>query len=182
MVSRSRPPRAGRPGRILQWFILHSDIHARKRAEALLAGEKQLLELVATGSPVRIVLEALCRLVEQTEAGCFCSVVVFDPAVSRIDYVVAPSLPTSYNEALAGRATDREGGRWSAPILSQAGEVLGTFALYRPEAGKPTSERQELIDRFTHVGEHCHRTSAERGGVEAERVVSRGSATSQPDR
>jgi len=97
-------------GRIVRWFVLHTDIHARKRAEALLAGEKQLLESVASGIPLQRVLEALCRLVECTEPGCNCSVVVLTPDGSRIDHVVSPSLPARYNEALAGRDTGREGG------------------------------------------------------------------------
>jgi hypothetical protein len=36
-----------------------------RRPEALLAGEKQLLELIATGSPLRQVLERLCLFVEE---------------------------------------------------------------------------------------------------------------------
>jgi PAS domain-containing protein len=42
--------RAGR------WFVLHADIDERKRAEALLAGEKRLLEMVAAGHALPAVL------------------------------------------------------------------------------------------------------------------------------
>src|SRR6266550_6559834 len=57
-------------GRILHWFHLQIDIDDRKRAEALLAGEKRLLEMVARGGPLRDVLTALCRFVEDTAADC----------------------------------------------------------------------------------------------------------------
>ena len=40
-----------------------------KRAEALLAGEKRLLEMVASGSPLPMILDALCVLVEETASG-----------------------------------------------------------------------------------------------------------------
>src|SRR5262245_46409000 len=52
-------------GRIVRWFVLHTDIHERKRAEALLAGENRLLEMVASGEPLDIILDALCRVVEE---------------------------------------------------------------------------------------------------------------------
>lgn len=48
-----------------------TDVEDRKRAEALLAGERRLLEMVASGCALPVVLDALCRLGEeraQTEA------------------------------------------------------------------------------------------------------------------
>ena len=51
-------------GRILRWFHLLIDIDDRKRAEAQLAGEKGLLEMVASGSSLEHVLTSLCRFVE----------------------------------------------------------------------------------------------------------------------
>ena len=40
---------------------------------------------------------------------------------------------------------------WSTPVLSLTGNVLGTFAIYRHEAGSPTALHRSLIERFTHV-------------------------------
>jgi signal transduction histidine kinase len=40
---------------------------------------------------------------------------------------------------------------WSTPILSLAGTVLGTFALYQEEPGRPTVLHQALIEQFTHL-------------------------------
>ena len=40
---------------------------------------------------------------------------------------------------------------WSTPVLSSTGNVLGTFAIYRHEAGSPTALHRSLIERFTHV-------------------------------
>src|SRR5712672_4008477 len=53
-------------GRILRWCSLLTDIDDRKRAEAQLAGEKQLLEMIASGRSLLDVLKALCRFVEET--------------------------------------------------------------------------------------------------------------------
>src|SRR3989449_8490097 len=51
----------------------------RKRAEALLAGEKRLLEMVARSNPLSTILEALCRLVEELSEGSLASILLLDP-------------------------------------------------------------------------------------------------------
>ena len=40
---------------------------------------------------------------------------------------------------------------WSTPILSSAGDVLGTFATYYLEPRRPTSEERNVMDRFTQI-------------------------------
>src|SRR5262249_7779131 len=49
-------------GSVARWYVLITDIDDLKRAEAFLAGEKRLLEMVASGSLLSRVLDALCRL------------------------------------------------------------------------------------------------------------------------
>src|SRR5580692_5001705 len=97
-------------GKIVKWFGTNTDIEDRKRAELLLAGENLVLEMTAKGDSLECVLEALCRVVEQTASGCLCSVLVLDPTGSRIQQAVAPSLPSDYNNRFAGIPVDREGG------------------------------------------------------------------------
>jgi len=83
-------------GRIVSWYLLHTDIDDRKRAEALLASEKRFLEMVAGGDSLSGILEALCRLVESMASGCYCSVVLVDPSGTRLEQGAAPSLPASF--------------------------------------------------------------------------------------
>ena len=40
---------------------------------------------------------------------------------------------------------------WSTPILSSAGKVLGTFAIYYREPRSPTPQEHELIEQVTHL-------------------------------
>lgn len=82
-------------GRVVKWFGTNTDIEDRKRAECLLAGENLVLEMTAKGNSLESILEALCRVVEQTASGCYCSVVLFDPSCSKIQQAIAPSLPSS---------------------------------------------------------------------------------------
>jgi PAS domain S-box-containing protein len=97
-------------GKVLKWFGTNTDIEDRKRAESLLAGENLVLEMTAKGNSLESILEALCRVVEQTASGCCCSVLLIDPSGSKIQQTVAPSLPSSYNDRFPGIPVDREGG------------------------------------------------------------------------
>jgi len=90
-------------GRILRWCSLLTDIDERKRAEAQLAGEKQLLEMIASGRSLLDVLKALCRFVEETaDADCHCGVYPIDWRGPTFTSAVAPSLPASYTDLIEG--------------------------------------------------------------------------------
>ena len=74
----------------------------RKRAEALLAGEKRLLEMIAKGNSLSMILDALCRLVEELSKGSLASILLLDPDGNRLWHGAAPSLPKSYIDAIDG--------------------------------------------------------------------------------
>jgi PAS domain S-box-containing protein len=97
-------------GRVARWYCLQTDIDDQKRAEALLAGEKRLLQMVAEGALLTDVLEALCRIVEDTAIGSLCSVLTIDPDGVRFRHGAGPSLPAAYNEVLDGLIMDRHYG------------------------------------------------------------------------
>jgi PAS domain S-box-containing protein len=97
-------------GRIVLWYLLHADIDDRKRAEALLAGEKRLLEMVAGGHSMSEILEALCHFVESTASGCYCSVVLVDPSGTHLEHGAAPSLPASFINSIIGRPVNVDSG------------------------------------------------------------------------
>ena len=103
-------PSFDRDGRVVKWFGTNTDVEDRKRAESLLAGENLVLEMTAKDNSLESILEALCRVVEQTASGCRCSILLFDPSGSKILQAVAPGLPSSYNDRFPGTPVDREGG------------------------------------------------------------------------
>jgi PAS domain S-box-containing protein len=79
------------------------DITQRKRAEAALAHEKQVLERIASGASLKDVLHTLVRGVEaQSCDGMICSVLVMDEAAQRLREGAAPSLPAEYNRIVDG--------------------------------------------------------------------------------
>lgn len=175
-------------GNIVRWYGTATDIEDRKRAEMLLGGEKRLLEMIARGDSRALILDALCRLVEELASGSLTSILLFDANSNQLRAGAAPSLPINYTEAIDGQvigpsvgscgtaacraervivsdiATDplwaqyrdlalANGLRacWSTPILSSAGKVLGTFAIYYREPRTPNPPEHNVIEQITHL-------------------------------
>src|SRR5207248_46573 len=95
----------GRPvltqsGDIDNYIVTTVDITARKHAEALLAGEKRLLEMVARSDSLPLILDALCRLVEELSSGALASILLLDG--TQLRHGAAPSLPQAYIDAIDG--------------------------------------------------------------------------------
>jgi PAS domain S-box-containing protein len=97
-------------GRIAMWHLLQMNVDDRKQAEVLLAGEKLVLEMVATGQPMAGILDALCGLVEGTISGGYCSIVLIDARAARLKHGAAPSLPKSFITSIIGRPVTVESG------------------------------------------------------------------------
>jgi PAS domain S-box-containing protein len=131
------------PGQPPRLRCLYVDITERKRTEALLAGEKLLLEMIAAGESLPGVLDALCRTVEALgDDGMLCSVAMVEG--DRPRDAVAPS-PSR--------------GGWSVPVLDVGGTPLAAFVVdYRPPR-RPGEGDRRLIER-----------AAQLAGIAIERV------------
>src|SRR5207237_9404284 len=76
-----------------------------KYNEALLDGQKRILELIIQGEPLPRVLTFLCRTIEELAQGeMLASVLLLDPDGIHLRHGAAPSLPESYNRAVDGLA------------------------------------------------------------------------------
>jgi PAS domain S-box-containing protein len=84
---------------------LARDISQRKQDEALLEGQKRILELIIQGEPLLDVLTVLCRTIEELAHGeMLASVLLLDADGVHLRHGAAPSLPESYNRAIDGLA------------------------------------------------------------------------------
>jgi PAS domain S-box-containing protein len=90
-------------GEVVRYVTCQLDIDDLKRAEALLAAEVSVLEMVARGQPLSQVLEALCRHIEELRAGCECCILVVGPDGERLEIGAAPSLAEDYRAFLRGK-------------------------------------------------------------------------------
>src|SRR5258705_5988491 len=112
-------------GEILCWFHLLIDIDGRKRAEAQLAGEKQLLEMVASNCPLTDVLTALCKFVEDTSSDCYCGVYLIDWSGSKFRIGAVPSLPATFNDPVDGVTVSPQVGPCGVAALTKT-QVIAT--------------------------------------------------------
>lgn len=102
-------PLTDEAGRLVKWCGINSDIEAYRQSEALLVGEKRLFELVASGHATSDVLDAICRLVENTASGVYCSVVLLDSSGTHLEHGSAPSLPGSFISSIIGQPVSNRG-------------------------------------------------------------------------
>ena len=76
------------------------DVSERKKAEALLAAEKGILEMIATGIPLKQILNALCLFIEEQRSGTLASVLLLNPDGVHLDCVAGPSLPKEWMQQM----------------------------------------------------------------------------------
>src|SRR5215831_6912840 len=76
------------------------DISERKKAEALLAAEKRLLEMIATGIPLKQILNALCQIIEEQRPGTLASVLLMNRDRIHLDVAAGPNLPRAWTRQM----------------------------------------------------------------------------------
>ncbi|MDX6600459.1 MAG: hypothetical protein QOE87_4346, partial [Gaiellales bacterium] len=97
-------PILGASGAIIGSASTARDISDRKRAQALAAGQAQLLEFVAGGASLPDVLGRLAEFVEEHGEDVLSSILLLDRDGMHLRHGAAPSLPASYCEAVDGIA------------------------------------------------------------------------------
>lgn len=104
----------GNPKAVLETL---TDITERKRTEALLATQKEAFEMAASGAPLTQVLEFLAREVEgHSQQGAMMAIHLLDDGAKRFEQLGAPSLPTSYAQAVNGMEVSSATGPCCAAI------------------------------------------------------------------
>ncbi|HEV8530606.1 MAG TPA: PAS domain S-box protein [Methylomirabilota bacterium] len=104
------------------------DLSERKRTEAILAGERQLLEMIAAGIELPKVLATLCGIVETQTDGMLCSVLLLDPDGVHLRHGAAPSLPEEYVMAIDGIAIGPRGGSCGTAAYRKEAVVVTDIA------------------------------------------------------
>src|SRR5215831_8506265 len=140
-----------------------------------------ILRLILSGTSLREVLMSVARVVEAQREGMLCAVWLLDPDRIHMRAIAAPNLPESYIRAIDGGSWGAAVNRrepvfvtdvltdpvleqvrdiiashglracWSAPIISQRGEILGTFAFYFRSVQTPSPSDLQLIESATRI-------------------------------
>src|SRR5690349_19341440 len=67
---------------------------------SLLTGERQVLELIATGAGLHDILDALCRLIDE-QSGLMSSVFLLDRTGRQLTLAAGPHLPDTWRQTVA---------------------------------------------------------------------------------
>jgi signal transduction histidine kinase len=111
-------------GSILRWCVLLTDIDDRKQAEAQLAGEKRLLEMVASGGASTDVLNELCKYVEDTATDCKCGIYLIDWRTAKFRLGAAPGLPSTFNDPVEGLTVTPNAGPCGVAALTKSQVIV----------------------------------------------------------
>src|SRR5207244_11550812 len=84
-------------GDLVEFVGSSTDITEQKRAEVLLARENRLLEMIARGDSRGLILDAICRLVEELQSGSFFSILLVDPCANRFLHGASHTFPVPYD-------------------------------------------------------------------------------------
>src|SRR5881392_471283 len=93
-------PVLGPSGEVDSYTGTTVDISERKRGEALFAGEKRLLEMIATGVALEHILNVLCQIIEEYRPGTLASVLLLRPDGVHLESIAGPSLPKGWRQEM----------------------------------------------------------------------------------
>src|SRR5262249_35622125 len=106
-------------------------------------GQKQVLELIAEGAPLRDTLDALARAVEAQSPGMLCSILLLDEDGRHLHHGAAPSLPEGFVRAIDGSSIGERAGSCGTAVFRREPVVVEDIASdplwadYRALAAEP---------------------------------------------
>lgn len=85
-----------------RFVCMDVDVSARRLADRIVVGQHSILELIALGTPLTVLLEQTVRFIELNAPGLLASVLLLDADGVTLRHGAAPSLPESFNRAING--------------------------------------------------------------------------------
>src|SRR5205809_1368816 len=93
-------PVLGPSGEVDSYIGTTVDISERKRGEALSAGEKRIVEMIAAGVALEQILNSLCLIIEDNRSGTLASILLLRSDGLHLDSVAGPSLPKGWRQEM----------------------------------------------------------------------------------
>ncbi len=122
ILARGTVTRRDAKGAPLRMVGTHTDISAQKAARER---ETRSLQLIATGAPLRAVLDAIARSVEASHPGMLCSVMLLQADGLHLSLSAAPGLPAAYRRAIDGIAIGPAAGSCGTAVFSGRRVISG---------------------------------------------------------
>lgn len=96
--------------------LIRRDISDYKKYTRIYADHKLLLQHIATGTEIKIILEEIIKSVEAQNSSMLCSILLLDESKTKLLSGAAPSLPDFYNEKLNGMEIGEKVGSCGAAV------------------------------------------------------------------
>jgi diguanylate cyclase (GGDEF)-like protein len=112
----------------------------RHRQAAVMADQNRILNLIASGAELKVILTTLAEFVEARSGGGLCSLTAQDPGGAGACVGLSPSMPPGFDGVSRDAGTGGSLLPLSArPIFGSKDQLLGTLSLYQ----RPGVERHE---------------------------------------
>jgi PAS domain S-box-containing protein len=121
-------PLKDQQGNILKWYGAITDIEDRKQAEALLAGEKRILEMIATGVSLKEILNSLCLIIEQQRSGTIASVLLLNSDGVHLDFAAGAKLPNEWTRQMEKMSIGPSAGSCGTAAYRGASVIVSDIA------------------------------------------------------
>jgi diguanylate cyclase (GGDEF)-like protein len=117
---------------------LDEEIAERRRSEVLRAGQSQILEMIATSTPLEEVLRSLAHLIESQLNEIACCVLLPDNDEQHIRRNIAASLPATFAKVIEGLPIDQQGDSLGMPMYRR--EPLAVADIFQDPLWEPYRE------------------------------------------
>lgn len=81
-----------------------------RRIESMLHEQNRIMEMIARGTPLLTVLDAIVAMVETSSPGILCAILLLSPDRQHLVHGSAPNLPAGFNQAMDGIAIGPDAG------------------------------------------------------------------------
>src|SRR5258705_8725099 len=85
------------------------------RGDTSITGERQVLELIATGTGLDAVLDALCRLIDR-ESGLISAIYLLDGDARQLTFAAGPRVPDAWQQVTKSVAASPTNGACGAAL------------------------------------------------------------------
>ncbi len=120
----------------------------RRHQAAVLADQNRILNLIASGAELKVILTTLAQFVEQQSGGGACSLVAQNAVGTGTCVGLSPSMPPDF-DGVAAEVAQTDAGvlqRVSArPIIGSKDQRLGTLSLYKGRHAEAPQSNAQLI-------------------------------------
>jgi PAS domain S-box-containing protein len=92
------------------YLAIVRNVSGRKKLEKIISGERQVLEMIATGTDIDTILKKILSNYEALSERAVCSILLLDEEGKFVKTPIGPGLPDAYNKLLVGFPVGPENG------------------------------------------------------------------------